>query len=109
VVTSISASTKTTSGSPTWAFTGGAPTGVWVPTAAIVVEVVSPGDETPEKLPFYAAHGVSEIIVIDPDKRSVSWLALRAGGYQPTEASALMELGAPALQRQIVRPEMTQD
>jgi hypothetical protein len=24
-----------------------APTGVWVPTAAIVVEVVSPGDETP--------------------------------------------------------------
>jgi Uma2 family endonuclease len=85
------------------------PTGVWVSTAAIVVEVVSPGDETEEKPPFYVAHGVNEIVIVDPLKRAVSWLALGAGEYQLTEASALMELGAVALERQIARPEMKQD
>ncbi len=30
--------------------------GVWLSTAALVVEIVSPGDETSQKLPFYAKH-----------------------------------------------------
>ncbi len=34
--------------------------GVWLHTAALVVEIVSPGDESWQKLPFYAAHGVEE-------------------------------------------------
>jgi hypothetical protein len=29
---------------------------MWHPTAALVIEILSPGDETWAKLPFYAAH-----------------------------------------------------
>jgi hypothetical protein len=39
---------------------------VFVPTAAVVVEVVSPGDRTDEEFGFSAAHGVGEIVVADP-------------------------------------------
>ncbi|MEA2704095.1 MAG: hypothetical protein QOD63_2040 [Actinomycetota bacterium] len=49
----------------------GLPQGVWVPTAAVVVEVVSPDDESYAKFGFYAAHGVDELIVADPHERSV--------------------------------------
>ena len=47
------------------------PQGLYSPTAAIVVEILSPGDATPEKLPFYAAHDVEEVIIVDPDERAV--------------------------------------
>jgi Uma2 family endonuclease len=47
------------------------PEGVWVPSAAIVVEVVSPDDETYAKFDFYAACGVKEVIVADPARRTV--------------------------------------
>ncbi|MDQ6727027.1 MAG: Uma2 family endonuclease [Actinomycetota bacterium] len=41
------------------------PTGTWVPTAAVVVEIVSPDDETYAKFDFYARHAVDEILVAD--------------------------------------------
>ena len=40
--------------------------GVWQATAALVIEIVSPGDDTVEELPFYAAHNVDEVLIIDP-------------------------------------------
>lgn len=40
--------------------------GVWLSTAALVVEVRSPGDETWQKLPFFAAHHVDEVLIVDP-------------------------------------------
>lgn len=49
----------------------GRPTGMRVPSAAIVVEILSPGDETYDKFDFYAAHGVEEVFVADPAKRTV--------------------------------------
>lgn len=39
--------------------------------AALVVEVLSPGDETYEKLDWYADLGVSEVLVVDPASRRV--------------------------------------
>ncbi|MGH9244858.1 MAG: Uma2 family endonuclease [Acidimicrobiales bacterium] len=39
--------------------------------AALVVEIRSPGDESYEKLDWYVARGVSEILVIDPGTRAV--------------------------------------
>ena len=69
-----------------------APQGLYSPSAAIVVEILSGGDATPEKLPFYAAHGVEEVIVVDPDERAVRWLALDAGEYRATERSAVLDL-----------------
>lgn len=38
---------------------------VYFPTATVVVEILSPDDETFEKLPFYAAHGVDEVLVVE--------------------------------------------
>ncbi len=37
-------------------------------TAALAVEVLSPGDETWNKLPFYADHQVDEVLIVDPDE-----------------------------------------
>jgi Uma2 family endonuclease len=39
---------------------------VYLATAEIVVEILSPGDDTYAKFGFYAAHGVREIIVAGP-------------------------------------------
>jgi Uma2 family endonuclease len=80
------------------------PTGVWHPTAALVIEIVSPGDESWEKLPFYAAHGVDEVLIVDPQERSVSWLALADGEYRPVEQSGLLDLGAQGLAGQLDWP-----
>lgn len=78
--------------------------GVWHPTAALVVEIVSPGDETWEKLPFYAEHDVDEVLIVDLTKRSVDWLALGGGEYRPVEHSGLIDLGSNELVEQIDWP-----
>ncbi|HEV3093096.1 MAG TPA: Uma2 family endonuclease [Solirubrobacteraceae bacterium] len=78
--------------------------GVYLPTAALVVEVVSPGDETWQKLPFYAAHSVDELLIVDPDTREVHWLGLSDGDYHPVEQSALIDLGPARLAEQIDWP-----
>jgi Uma2 family endonuclease len=72
--------------------------GVWHATAALVVEVVSPNDESWEKLPFYAEHSVEEVLIVDPQQRSVEWLGLVDGRrYEPIARSGLIELGADEL------------
>lgn len=45
----------------------------------VVVEIKSPGDETFEKLPFYAALGVPEVWVFDRDTKAVELRTLTAG------------------------------
>jgi Uma2 family endonuclease len=78
--------------------------GTWVPTAALVVEIVSPGDETWEKLPFYAAHRVDELLIVDPSERRVRWLALAGGEYRDVPRSGLIDLGPDELSKQIAWP-----
>jgi len=69
------------------------PDAVYMATAALVVEIVSPDDKTWEKLGFYAAHRVDELLIVDPHERRVHWLALQAEGeYRPIERSALVAL-----------------
>ncbi len=70
---------------------------MWHPTAALVLEILSPDDETWQKLPFYAAHKVDELLIVDPDTHRVHWLALTARRYEPIERSALIELGPAEL------------
>lgn len=77
---------------------------MWHPSAALVVEIVSPGDETWQKLPFYAAHSVDEVLIVDPAERTIHWLALAEGGYEPVERSGLIELGPAELVEQIDWP-----
>src|SRR5258708_3987975 len=40
---------------------------VYLATAAVVIEIVSPKDKTWENLDFYAAHGVDELLIVDPE------------------------------------------
>jgi Uma2 family endonuclease len=80
------------------------PLGTWHPTAALVLEIVSPGDESWEKLPFYADHGVEEALIVDPQQRSISWLGLAGGEYRPIDRSGLIDLGVEELARSIEWP-----
>ncbi len=75
-------------------------------TVAVAVEIVSPGDETWKKLPFYAVHQVDEVLIVDPLERVVHWLGLREGEYEPIERSALIDYGTAELGRRIDWPEL---
>ena len=72
------------------------PQSTWVPTAAVVVEVVSPDDETYDKFGFYPAHGVDELIVADPTARTVT--------YRQTDGSALLAISMAELHAGIAWP-----
>jgi Uma2 family endonuclease len=80
------------------------PRGTWFPTAALALEVLSPGDETWEKLPFHAAHEVDEVLIVDLDERKVRWLALSGARYEPIERSGLIDLDPARLTQQIDWP-----
>ncbi|MGO9763698.1 MAG: Uma2 family endonuclease [Solirubrobacteraceae bacterium] len=80
------------------------PHGTWFPTAALVAEIVSPGDETWEKLPFYAAHRVDELLIVDPSERTVRWLGLTEGEYRDIEQSGLIDVGPEGLAKLIDWP-----
>jgi len=73
----------------------------WNETAALVVEIVSPGDKTWEKVSFYAAHHVDELLIVDPTKRRVDWRALTGKGYEPVKGSKLVQLAAGDVVRQL--------
>ena len=80
------------------------PDAVYLPTAALVLEIVSPDDETWEKLDFYAARRVGELLIVDPQKRTVDWLALSSGEYKPIERSGLIDCGAAELAERLEWP-----
>jgi Uma2 family endonuclease len=77
------------------------PDELFYPTVALAVEILSPGEETWKKLPFYAAHEVEEVLIVDPLERVVHWLGLRGGEYAPIERSALIDYGPALLAEQI--------
>lgn len=68
----------------------GLPASVWVATAAIVVEVISPDDETWAKFDFYARHGVDEICTADPVAGQMQWFTLAGTAYEETGQSGLL-------------------
>ena len=81
------------------------PDEVYARTAELVVEIVSPDDKTWEKLGFYAAHRVGELLIVDPQERAVQWLALGPSGeYGPVEISAVIPLGPDELAERIDWP-----
>ena len=84
----------------------GRPKGTWVPTAAIVVEIVSPDDETYGKFAFYADHEVAEIIVADPAAHVLAiWRRMMGAGYEEAQASALLDVTAAKLTTDIPWPD----
>jgi Uma2 family endonuclease len=71
----------------------GVPSDVFVPTAAIVLEVLSPGDETWLKFDFYARHRVEELCIVDPRAQQIRWFRLTGDAYEEVDRSPL--LGVP--------------
>ena len=78
----------------------------YLPTAALLLEVVSPDDDTWEKLGFYAAHHVDELLIVDPERHRVDWLALTlTGEYARVERSGLIGLRPTGLAEQLDWPD----
>ncbi len=73
------------------------PDAVYVPTAALVLEVLSPDDRTFEKFDFYAAHGVQELLVADSDRRTLRCWRLIDGRYVEHPRSALLDIAITEL------------
>ncbi|MGO9955001.1 MAG: Uma2 family endonuclease [Solirubrobacteraceae bacterium] len=79
--------------------------GTYVPTAALAIEIVSPDEDTWEKLPLYARRGVEELAIVDPRERRVTWLALDVDGeYGDVENSRVIELSAAELAERLDWP-----
>lgn len=72
-----------------------------VHTAALVIDIVSSGDETFEQLPHYAEFGVDEVIVVDPDSRSVRVFR----GTEEVVASEVLGISAAWLAAQLDWPD----
>jgi len=74
--------------------------------AELVVEIVTPDENSWEKLPFYAAHHVDELVIVDPAERKVFWLVMdQQGGYQFVERSGLIDLDPFKLADQLEEQE----
>ena len=78
---------------------------VWVPTAAMVVEVRSPGDETYEKFGFYHARGVEEILVADVTERAVRLFVRATQAYDQVDTSVVLGADVACIAERLVWPE----
>ena len=84
----------------------GRPRGTWIPTAALVVEIVSPDDESYEKFGFYAEHGVEELIVADPSTRALGmWRRTAGGRYEQVPSSSLLGVSEADLSGAVSWPD----
>lgn len=82
----------------------GTPDPVWQHTAAIVVEVVSPGDESRLKFDHYFRMGVEESLIVDPAPRTVAWFARGADAFVAADGSAILGIGTNELHAAIDWP-----
>jgi Uma2 family endonuclease len=62
-----------------------------------VIEVRSPGDESYDKLPFFAKLGVTEVVIVDRDSKRIDVFHLPSGQYLQQEPDAEGEVTSPAL------------
>lgn len=63
----------------------------------LAIEILSPDDESRDKLPFYAARGVKELWIVDPDTRTAEVYLLRGKTYVAVLAGREGTTCAPAL------------
>jgi Uma2 family endonuclease len=75
------------------------------PTAAFVVVILSPEDESRAKLPFYFRVGVEEVLLVDPDERTIEWLVRAEDAFEPADGSTLLGVTSAALADRIDWPE----
>jgi Uma2 family endonuclease len=82
---------------------------LYVPTAAMVVEILSPDGKTYKKFDFYSRHDVEEILVVDPADRSVQlWLYDSSlASYRQNDNSAILGTSRTELESTIRWPRST--
>lgn len=69
------------------------PNAVYVATALVVVEVLSPDDESWEKLPFYAGRGVREVLMVDPREATIRCLRVAPDAtWHDADRSAVLDV-----------------
>jgi Uma2 family endonuclease len=74
------------------------------PTAEIVIEIVSPDDESRKKFDFYFRVGVKEVGIVEPTLRTVEWYVRGDDGLAPEGGSQLLGISAAELVEQIDWP-----
>lgn len=79
------------------------PAATWHDTAVLVVEILSPEDETFAKLDFYRRHGVTELLVVDWRSRTVRCLALQEEP-QERDSSHVLELTTAQIEAELDWP-----
>ena len=77
---------------------------VFVPSAAVVVEIVAPNDESYAKVGFFFARGVDEVLIVDPLRRTVEWYTRGPDAFERTGRSVLLDLDEPTLHGEIDWP-----
>jgi Uma2 family endonuclease len=80
------------------------PDALYVPTALIVGEVLSPEDRTYEKLPYYRDRGVQELFIVDPDDRSISIRRLQGRVSRLIDHSDVLDVAARDLEARVNWP-----
>lgn len=65
--------------------------------AALAVEILSPDDETYEKVPFYESVGVEELLVLDPKSRKAELFVRRGERLLPALPDDAGTLRSPTL------------
>ncbi len=70
----------------------GQPSGVWIDSAAIVVEVRSPDDETYDKFDFYFERGIEEVLVTDLATKVVTWFVRGDSAFVHNDRSEILGL-----------------
>ncbi len=90
---------------PDGAFLRSARAARYNPTAAIVVEIVSPDDETRRKFDFYFRSDVEELLIVDPRARTVEWCARGDEGFEPAAGSVLLGVSAEDLAAELDWPD----
>ncbi len=77
---------------------------VWFPSAVVVVEIVSPGDESLEKFDHFFEHGVKEVLVVDPRDRTARWWQRSADAFEETGSSRVFSMTSTDLEAEISWP-----
>ena len=77
---------------------------LYVPTAAVVVEVLSPDDETFRTFDFFSAHGVEEVLVASPAERWVRCWHRTAEAYEQQAASLVLGVTMAELDAEVDWP-----
>ena len=89
---------------PDLGFHRGSPDHLYFPTAALLVEVLSPDDETFRTFDFFSAHGVEEVLVASPAERWVRCWHRTAEAYEQQAASLVLGVTMAELDAEVDWP-----